>query len=106
MLRDSSVKSLDRKILENYDINDLDIITIEKYRLRMREVYPESHFNNIDNLDEFLKSIGVIIKNRNTGKFELTLGGLLMFGKTISIKSYLPHFHLEYIDKSDAKYDR
>lgn len=106
MLRDSSVKSLDRKVLENYDIDDLDIITIEKYRIRMKEVSPESHFNNIIDLEEFLKSIGVIMKNRITGKFELTLGGLLMFGKTTSIKSYLPHFHLEYIDKSDSKYDR
>lgn len=106
MLRDSSVKSLDRKVLENYDIDDLDIITIEKYRIRMKEVSPESHFNNIINLEEFLKSIGVIMKNRTTGKFELTLGGLLMFGKTTSIKSYLPHFHLEYINKSDSKYDR
>lgn len=106
MLRDSSVKSLDRKVLENYDIDDLDIITLEKYRIRMKEVSPESHFNNIIDIDEFLKSISVIVKNRITGKFELTLGGLLMFGKTISIKSYLPHFHLEYIDKSDSKYDR
>ena len=40
MLRDSSVKSLDRKVLENYDIDDLDIITIEKYRIRMKEVSP------------------------------------------------------------------
>ncbi len=91
---------------KNYDIDDLDIITIEKYRIRMKEVSPESHFNNIIDLEEFLKSIGVIMKNRITGKFELTLGGLLMFGKTTSIKSYLSHFHLEYIDKSDSKYDR
>lgn len=106
MIRDSSVSALDRKILENYDINDLDVITVEKYRLRMKEVSPESHFNKIGSLEEFLKSIGILLKNRTTGNFELTLGGLLMFGKTTSIKSYLPHFHLEYIDKSDSSVDR
>ncbi|MGL5637925.1 MAG: RNA-binding domain-containing protein [Cetobacterium sp.] len=106
MIRDSSVSALDRKILENYDINDLDVITVEKYRLRMKEVSPESHFNKIGSLEEFLKSIGILLKNRATGNFELTLGGLLMFGKTTSIKSYLPHFHLEYIDKSDSSVDR
>lgn len=106
MMRDSSVQALDRKILKGYDIDDIDFLTVEKYRLRMKEVNPESHFNEVREIKDFLISSGVLIKNRTTGNFELTLGGLLMFGKTVSIKGYLPHFHLEYIDKSDPKYDR
>lgn len=106
MMRDSSVQALDRKILKGYDIDDIDFLTLEKYRLRMKEVNPESHFNGIKEMGDFLISTGILMKNRSNGELELTLGGLLMFGKTVSIKSYLPHFHLEYIDKSDPKYDR
>lgn len=106
MLRDSENEPLDKKILEGFTVEDLDVITIEKYRLKLKEVSPESLYNDIENRDEFLRQIGVLVKNRTTGKEEITLGGLLMFGKTNSINEYLPHFHLEYIDKSDENQER
>lgn len=106
MLRDSSVESLDEKILEHYSEEDLDIITLEKYRLNMKEVNPDSAFNRIVNMKDFLLTTGILKRDRDNKKIGLTLGGLLMFGKRTSIKSYLPHFHLEYINISNPDNQR
>lgn len=106
MIRDSEGEPLDRKIVTGFTQEDLDSLTIDKYRLKLKEVNEESLYNNISDRKEFLSEIGVLIKNRETGKEEITLGGLLMFGKTNSITEFLPHFHLEYIDKSNENDER
>lgn len=106
MIRDSEGEPLDRKIITGFTQEDLDNLTVDKYRLKLKEVNEECLYNSISDRKEFLSEIGVLVKNRETGKEEITLGGLLMFGKTNSITQFLPHFHLEYIDKSDENDER
>ena len=55
---------------------------------------------------EFLMKIGALKKNRSTEKIESTLGGLLVFGKTESIKEAIPFIHFDYFDKSIISKER
>ena len=99
MMRDASRDSYDNKLLDGYNIDDLDDFSIQNYRALLRRNNPEHPFNNLSNAD-FLKKISVIQTNRQSKEDCLTLAGLLVFGKHESIKQYLPHYHVEYIRKS------
>lgn len=105
MIQDSSNESLDNTLLENFNIDDLDTESIRSYRQRFSLLKPEHPFTELNNVD-FLTKIKVLRKNRRNNLIELTLGGLLVFGKSESIRERLPHFHLEYIDKSNLSQER
>lgn len=105
MIRDSSDDSLDNALVNNFSIEDLDSQTIDSYKNRFKVLRPDHPFLGLND-EDFLKKIGVLRINRETLKLEPTLGGLLVFGKNESIKEILPHFHLEYIDKSDPSNKR
>lgn len=105
MIRDSSEESMDNTLLEGFSIEDLDEYTLNDYRNRFATLKPNHPFISM-NSEEFFKKIGVLRKNRTSGKIEPTMAGILIFGKTEAIKEVLPHFFLEYIDKSDVSEDR
>lgn len=105
MIQDSSNESLDNSLLENFTIDDLDPEAIRSYRQRFSLLKSEHPFTGLSDQD-FLIKLKVLRKNRRTNILELTLGGLLVFGKSEAIKERLPHFHLEYIDKSDLSHER
>ena len=105
MIRDSSEDTLDNTIIENFNIDDLDLKSITSYRQRFSILKPEHPFNEMSN-DEFLLKIGVLRKNRTKRLTNVTIAGVLVFGKTESIKEVLPHFHLEYLDKSNPANER
>lgn len=100
MIRDASRESYDSQLLEGYNIDDLDKISIQKYRENLILKFPDHPFNNLNETD-FLKKINVIKKNRKNNEECLTLAGLLVFGKHEAIKEYLPHYNVEYIRKSN-----
>ncbi len=99
MLRDSSLEPYDNKILPKYTINDLDYTTIEQYRNKFNELHPEHPFTKLINID-FLEKIQAVRINRETGEVNVTVAGLLVFGKHTSIKEEIPHYNIEYINKS------
>ena len=99
MIRDASRDSYDNKLLDGYNIDDLDNLSIQKYKDILMRNNPDHPFNNLSTI-EFLKKINVIKKNRKNNNECLTLAGLLVFGKHASIKEYLPHYNVEYIRKS------
>lgn len=99
MTRDASRDSYDNKLLDGYTIDDLDNLSIQKYKDILMRNNPDHPFNNLTTID-FLKKINVIKKNRKNNEECLTLAGLLVFGKHQSIKEYLPHYNVEYIRKS------
>lgn len=105
MIRDSSNETLDSTVIENFTIEDLDEKTLSSYRQRFSVLKPEHIFNELNN-ENFLMKIGAARKNRKTGVIELTMAGLLIFGKTEVIKEFLPYFNLEYIDKSNPQAER
>ena len=98
MLRDASEETFDSQILEKYAADDLDLTTVKKYRSRFEAIYPEHPFNKLDDL-EFLEKISALKRNRKSKELCPTVAGLLVFGKHSSIKEFLPHYNVEYINK-------
>lgn len=105
MVRDSTEDSLDNTLITDFSMDDFDLSTLFSYRQRFANLKPNHPFISLTD-EEFLKKIGALRLNRKEKRLEATLGGLLVFGKTESIKEVLPHFHLEYIDKSNLSEER
>lgn len=57
-------------------------------------------WSNIED-KEFLRKLGGIAKERITGKEWLTVAGLLMFGKGLSIRERFDNIHMDYLDKTN-----
>lgn len=89
---------LDDEPLEGYGIEDIDMETLKNYRTRLEHIQPANHYSDKSNT-EFLISVGAMKKNRKNANLELTLGGLLFFGKYASIRDEIPHFHLEFLNR-------
>lgn len=94
--------NVDNELLDGYDLNDLDIESILKFKSIIQRRDPSTNYMSMDNL-EFLKSMGVFQLDRNDNKKpKLTLGGLLFLGKYNAIISRLPHYHLDYFNKKGS----
>ena len=92
---------LDDEVIEGFTMDDIDPDTLKDYRLRINNL--DTHdFHTHQTDTEFLISIGAMRRDRKTDKVQLTFGGLLFFGKYISIKEELSHFHLEFLNHIDA----
>lgn len=104
MIRNSK-DILDDKVLLGYSIDDIDMETLESYRKRVDKLKSD-HFYKDKSDQEFLISLGAMKKNRDNGEYELTLGGLLFFGKYSSIREELPHYHLEYFNRINTGANR
>lgn len=81
----------------SYTIDDLDPKSIKEYRDELNQKGIITVSENTNN-QEFLYSIGVFRKDRisNSNTYHLTDGGLLFFGKYISITDRFPRFQLDY----------
>ncbi|MBE6079397.1 MAG: hypothetical protein E7204_00860 [Veillonella sp.] len=97
ILRDTN-HELDRKLLDNFTIDDLDMSSILKYKTILHNRAPSRQFDTQD-IYTFLNNLDVFVLDRTDGKPKLTLAGLLFFGKLTSIKSYIPAYHVDYFDK-------
>lgn len=93
-----SQNEIDTHLLPStYTIADLDTESIKKYR---KIILEKGIINSNPQLSDqdFLYSIGVFRKDRlsNSNEYRLTDGGLLFFGKYISITDRFPRFQLDY----------
>jgi len=102
MLAEQLEDSRDDKLLEHYDLNDIERETLRSYRQIYLNRDPSQERNRYDDI-EFLRSIGGWKKERLTGKEGLTLAGLLMFGKLMSIQEEYPNYMLDYQERAEAK---
>lgn len=101
-----SEDKLDTQVLKNYDLDDLDLKSVEEYKF---ELTSRDSYRTYKNLDTrlFLKRIGVISKDyENAGEEGITVGGLLFFGKNNAILHTFPNFQLDYFDKSHPDQER
>lgn len=97
MFSESTDKSKDEMILEEYNINNIDKETFESYRRRFKLHKGDNHeWNNLSD-KEFLYMIRAL--DRKTNK--LTLAGLLMFGKIQDIIEVRPNYFLDYREIND-----
>lgn len=98
MLRDASDEPQDLKILEGFNLTDLDPETLKSFRQRFSSREPDHPWLALDEQNLLIK-LGGWQCNRLTGQDGLTLAGLLMFGRERSILDALPHYHLDYQER-------
>src|SRR5690554_4082457 len=98
MLAEATLSSRDARPLPNFGIHDLDGESLEQYRNLFRSTRPQHPF--LEGTDqELLRSLGAMKLNRDTGEYQLTVAGLLMFGNFVSICEEFPHYTLDYQEK-------
>lgn len=102
MMAEAIEDSRDDRILDSFDLNDLDINTVNAYRNRFSSSKPESPWNELPQ-EVFLNRIGAIRKDRASGKIGLTLAGLLMFGRYDTIIEVLPNYMVDYQERPEPK---
>ena len=102
MLRDSNVTGNDGGLVDGYTMDDIDKNTLAAYRIVYVRNNPEHVWNRIDD-KSFLRNIGGYTVERETGKEGLTVAGLLMFGKGLSIRERFDNIRMDYIDETDLE---
>lgn len=100
MLRDASDSGLDGGLLEGYTLDDIDMNTLKSYRLEYELHHPD-HVWNSDDDKMFLRNLGGYTVDRITKKEGLTVAGLLMFGKGLSIRERFDNIRMDYLDQSN-----
>ena len=95
MFAEQSEDSRDAKPLTGFTPEDLDLASLRTYRNRLAAVKPDHPFIGTEDL-EFLRNIGGWCHDRSTDKEGLTLAGLLMFGKQLSIQEIAPNYFVDY----------
>ena len=97
MIRDANDSGNDGILIEHYNLDDIDSATLNAYRNRFRTANPDHIWNDYDDKD-FLLNIGAYIRDRNTRREGLTLAGLLVFGKGLSIRERFDNIRMDYLD--------
>lgn len=92
----------DERILPNYDFADIDPDSLRIFRQMLSDIKP-SHPALEHQGIEFLRQIGGWRKDRANGVEGLTLAGLLMFGRWLSIQESVPHYFVDYQERPYAK---
>lgn len=100
MLRDANEQGCDGMLIEDYTMDDVDLTSLHAYRNEFAVRNQVHAFNQLDD-KTFLKSIGGYTANRKQKQEGLTLAGLLMFGKGLSIRERLDNIRMDYIDKTN-----
>ncbi|WP_374447260.1 helix-turn-helix domain-containing protein [Providencia sp.] len=102
MLAEQVEDSRDDKILQGFDLNDIDIDTLNAYKQLLAISKPQHPFLELTSL-EFLKKIGGWRKDRQSGYEGLTLAGILMFGTWQAIQDAVPNYFVDYQERPEAK---
>lgn len=102
-LRDADPKS-DSELLSNFNIDDLDLDAVKKYKNLIHERNSDMDILSMDNW-EFLKRYGAVGKDRIENEFKLKKGALLFFGKEQAILDVFPNFHLDYRNRTHYSED-
>jgi ATP-dependent DNA helicase RecG len=88
--------------LPNYDFADIDPDSLRIYRQMLSDIKPGHPALEHQGI-EFLRQIGGWRKDRTNGVEGLTLAGLLMFGRWLSIQESVPHYFVDYQERPYAK---
>ncbi len=99
MIRDSHADGNDGSLLEGFTMDDIDVETLRSYRIQFKTLFYDHAWNGVDD-KTFLKNLGGYEVDRKTGKEGLTVAGLLMFGKGLSINERFANFRMDYLDMS------
>lgn len=97
MIRDSYDDGNDGLLMDKYDMRDIDLDSLHRYRT-LFQFKNEGHiWNEVDDLT-FLKNLGGCVVDRDTGKGTLTMAGLMMFGTGLAVRERFSNFRMDYIN--------
>lgn len=102
MLAEQTEDSRDNRVLRNFGLSDLSDESIRAYRQMMRDRVPTHPFLDASDVD-FLRQIGAMRRDRETGDEGLTIAGLLMFGTSENIRDEFPNYFVDYQERSHPK---
>lgn len=88
-------------ILPNVSLDDLDENTIELYRRLRAKVRAESPELKADNLN-LLRALRVVERHGND--YVPNIAGLLLFGKPLSLRGFLPAARVDYVRMSGTEW--
>ena len=100
MLRDQTEETSDMKVLEDFEVTDLNMETVHAYRNRHIAYRSEHVWAGLTD-EEYLERIGAAKRIREDGKIHLTAAGLLMFGEEYRILYEYPEYFLDYREMLD-----
>lgn len=95
MIRDSALVTDDNKLLTDLDVSVFCPDTVKSYRNIFKLIRPNHLWNKEDDA-MFLRRIGAVREDKDTGKFHPTVAGLLMFGYEYEITAVFPNYFLDY----------
>lgn len=93
--------SQDDHILPHSTLDDIDPVTLRKFRNRMRDT-PMGTLWQHESDEGLLRKLRAYRTDRATGQTGVTLAGLLMFGKHDSILDLWPSFQLDYFEYENS----
>jgi len=102
MLAEQVEDSRDRKILPGFDLHDIDIESLHRYRQMLSSLRPDHPWNTLPD-QEVLRVQGGFRQDRQSEEKGLTLAGLLMFGQWPSIQEALPGYFVDYQEQGEDK---
>lgn len=95
MIRDSALVTDDNKLLTDLDVSVFCPDTVKSYR-NIFQLIRQNHLWNKEDDAMFLRRIGAVREDKDTGKFHPTMAGLLMFGYEYEITAVFPNYFLDY----------
>lgn len=95
MMRDSSLVTDDNRLLTELDMTVFCPETVKAYRNIFNLIRPQHLWNHEDDT-MFLRRIGAVREDKDTGRFHPTVAGLLMFGYEYEITPVFPNYFLDY----------
>ena len=100
MFADRSTGEGDGALIGGFTMSDLDTESIRQYRQLFQNRDPDHQFHRLDT-EEFLQRIGALLRPRSTGKADVTLAGLLMFGSEQALHDPrgIPSYSVDYREK-------
>ncbi|EAR55917.1 hypothetical protein SKA34_17150 [Photobacterium sp. SKA34] len=105
MMAEQVEDSRDSRVLQNFDMSDINIESLQAYRRLLSVSKPGHPSLELDNFD-LLRSIGGWRKDRQTGQEGMTLAGILMFGNWEAIQDAAPNYFVDYQERPEAKTER
>lgn len=106
MMRDSSLVTDDNRLLTGLDVSVFCPETVKVYRNIFRQIRSQHLWNHEDDT-MFLRRIGAVREDKDTGRFHPTVAGLLMFGYEYEITPVFPNYFLDYQEnRSNGMYAR
>lgn len=105
MMAEQVEESRDNRIVQNFDMNDINLESLLAYRNLLSASNPVHPALELDNF-AFLRSIGGYRKDRQTGTEGMTLAGILMFGTWEAIQDVAPNYFVDYQERPEARTER